>query len=1111
MAAAGSSLYKGLQQYFTPPELAQRIVRTLISYANYPIRLTSFPTAIDPQCGEGGLLRYLSLGRIPGTYEIFHRHACFGFEVDKAAIANLKANNATGIDCVVATCVDAASALDVAVKHTASKYDGTPDTMFDLSVANPPFGLYWKMSDGSRKDSTTWTWEYVTRVSKMGAFVCYAPTADRLKLFSSVPGISIMREDRIKLGDYWPGVKGEASVVYWRAEQVRKPVTSYKMSEALNVARDVLREDARPNSEYNMWLRDDGILRANVSIRSHIERSISQADANRLVMLDKQHPTTLAADVATRRLMQELVASNMFAIEPKAKAAIDAALDAARKAMHPIMPITDFQRLAYCDDLDTILCIKSFTCPLGYVFTAGKKYNIDTNTFTKTSRYTRKAQRYDEAYGVVTIEDRDYELVGQDKEIRVWSAERVVRTAGRGAMAGGFLGCSHFAPCDSSGRPVIANALPDETFFDYFAKPNIKTVAESNAKEVRDNFDMLTAMEAMGGFTYFDGQKEYLARALVPDGVLIAAETGAGKTLAAISSIVCKGARRALVVAPQATTKASICSSDEDDEDDESMLTASQWHSEIEKFAPYMPVRDLCTIDDYERMLQPDGTLPDGIYVTYYEALLTNGAIEECPSTWKDVNKLWNALKVPPPSMTPEENGVALEQIGKQNARGIRCIAKPSLATCVNGAFDWICFDEGHLLANLESKRTKAAIRLQSRFRVVLTATPIKNRVDDIFPVMGWLKVDDWYKGDKCSPLWPYRKEDYGRFVSTYLCSETDIEAKRFLKSQNKAYKPKETPVISSPSRLLRIISPTVAFISKGMCSKTYVKPTISDIRVPMGKQQRALYTHFSNLQNVPGGKTPRVRYGKQISLLRAVCASPAGQVFHSVNESRMPVVTNPYNPKVVAALELVADILSRGEQVIIVNSRHSLTNVLHDVISKAGVPCSRIDSSVNVNDHSTQSQLFKDGKTRVMFMGIKCAQGHSYPACPNLVICSLEYSNGSLEQAIGRNDRLNSVRVPSIYAILCKGSIEERMFDVVATKDDAAKICLRGQRVARDFKPVELTEILAQSILDSSAQSYDVEDEDECIKAVPSIIDRLTNAAHSTMYGSHTATSRHE
>jgi hypothetical protein len=38
-------------------------------------------------------------------------------------------------------------------------------------------------------------------------------------------------------------------------------------------------------------------------------------------------------------------------------------------------------------------------------------------------------------------------------------------------------------------------------------------------------------------------------------------------------------------------------------------------------------------------------------------------------------------------------------------------------------------------------------------------------------------------------------------------------------------------------------------------------------------------------------------------------------------------------------------------------------------------------------------------------------------------------------------------------------------MYDVVATKQDAATICLHGKRIPRDFVPVDMAEVMAISL----------------------------------------------
>jgi hypothetical protein len=165
------------------------------------------------------------------------------------------------------------------------------------------------------------------------------------------------------------------------------------------------------------------------------------------------------------------------------------------------------------------------------------------------------------------------------------------------------------------------------------------------------------------------------------------------------------------------------------------------------------------------------------------------------------------------------------------------------------------------------------------------------------------------------------------------------------------------------------------------------------------------------------------------------------------------------------AILEIVRDILQRKEQVVIACARKGQTDTLHVALREAGVKVGRIDSTVPAERHSHESNLFKAGKTQVLLFGIKCAASYSFSDCPNMIIGSLEYSYGSLEQAKGRVDRVNSKKPATIYVILNSTSIEEVMHDVVAVKEDAACLCLRGQRTSREYKPVDLSEVLAQAI----------------------------------------------
>jgi hypothetical protein len=134
--------------------------------------------------------------------------------------------------------------------------------------------------------------------------------------------------------------------------------------------------------------------------------------------------------------------------------------------------------------------------------------------------------------------------------------------------------------------------------------------------------------------------------------------------------------------------------------------------------------------------------------------------------------------------------------------------------------------------------------------------------------------------------------------------------------------------------------------------------------------------------------------------------------------------------------LELMRDIIKRGEQVVFISARKGLTNTIHVCLRDCGAIVSRIDSTVSAEQHSYQAHLFKAHKSQVMLMGIKCASSHSFSECPNEIIGSLEYSPGPLNQATGRIDRVNSKYDRTIYCVLNRHSIKFTDKDAVEEKE---------------------------------------------------------------------------
>ena len=140
---------KGLQQYQTPPALANKLVEKLNIHPGQSV--------YDPQCAHGNLLHAT----------LYHCHK-FGVELDPTAVAYHRTSSTI-------------------VEGSTPKFEEVmdelidPDWLVDFAVANPPFGLSW-----GGEDSTLWTFIHCVRHSNAGLLIGNASTIERLEIATEV-------------------------------------------------------------------------------------------------------------------------------------------------------------------------------------------------------------------------------------------------------------------------------------------------------------------------------------------------------------------------------------------------------------------------------------------------------------------------------------------------------------------------------------------------------------------------------------------------------------------------------------------------------------------------------------------------------------------------------------------------------------------------------------------------------------------------------------------------------------------------------------------------------------------------------------------------------------
>lgn len=794
-----------------------------------------------------------------------------------------------------------------------------------------------------------------------------------------------------------------------------------------------------------------------------------------LQLVGGRTPMSLVIALSDRQRLQKLMKHPKCLISNEAVELIDFALASSKRIARPLREPTSYEKVAYVDEKKELKCIKSVDDE-NLVLSEGKVYPFRSRAIGYVEPFTKQKMHFDEETRQVHTKIHQMSLEGKDFALTT--------TDDRGWKI------------NFRDHPTLKSDIDESKIWEYFEQPTIPTLAEEEKEQYENALEILDYMENAGtiDFEFFPGQKQYIAQAACAESALISAETGCGKTLIAICLCMLKMAGRTLIVAPKGTVKDSEGKYNE-------VTKPSQWTQEFNKFAPGIPVYQLFGKSDYDKLLEKNGgELPYGVFLSYDHVMFKDG-MEQLPSTWyqkkKDTEELYRKRckeeghKLPPLYDTfgtrdrvnyhfgigrtmsydcYDEHG---NMTGEKYA--IKCVHSPCLATKIGHDFwDMVILDEAHLICNLESQITRNFIRLQPKFKFALSATPIPNMVWNIFSLMGWLCVPNWYQGHKLNPRWPYKLDEIADFKKEFVTNERDHTLAQIHKETGRG--PcyiKKSPVISQPAKLLKLLRPTVAFISKTQCNPNMPKSNVYDIRVPMTNEQRMNYTYYMDPGNVPCAQ-PMYRYGVQMAYLRGLCANPADTEYNKYSKTN-------FTPKILCIMETMFNIVSKGEQVIHVSARHGMTNEIAERLDRAKISYARIDG--NSPDKAREAAKFKEGEVSVLLMGIKCAQAFSFEQCKNLIIGSLEWSYGVFNQALGRIYRLTSKEDVNVYVMLHKNSIEEMMFDKLGSKEDAATICLHGKRVPRDVKVLGADEVLAEHVTGYDALASGAEDGESYIE----------------------------
>lgn len=327
-------------------------------------------------------------------------------------------------------------------------------------------------------------------------------------------------------------------------------------------------------------------------------------------------------------------------------------------------------------------------------------------------------------------------------------------------------------------------------------------------------------------------------------------------------------------------------------------------------------------------------------------------------------------------------------------------------------AVDWdlIILDEGQRIKNWESKTSQAIRSLDSRFALVLSGTPLENRLDELFTVVQF--VDEHRLGPAHEFYHRHRVVDDNGKVQGYR----------------------------NLAELREKLRPILLRRTRSEVAKQLPSRTDTIVRVTPTAEQLELHESFARrIAQITSKKYLTEMDLLQLQKSLMMCRMAADGTF--LVDKEQP----GYSSKLDRLAELLAELSEHPERKIVLFSEwKGMLNRIEEILDGLEMDYVRLDGSVTQKKRPALVKRFQEEPTcRVILMTNAGSTGLNLQSADTVINVDLPWNPAVLEQRIGRAYRMGQERPVQIYNLVTEETLEERLLDTLAAKQDLASASL--------------------------------------------------------------------
>jgi SNF2 family DNA or RNA helicase len=315
---------------------------------------------------------------------------------------------------------------------------------------------------------------------------------------------------------------------------------------------------------------------------------------------------------------------------------------------------------------------------------------------------------------------------------------------------------------------------------------------------------------------------------------------------------------------------------------------------------------------------------------------------------------------------------------------------------------DLIVLDEAQRIKNWESKISRAVKRLRSRYAVVLTGTPLENKLEELYSIVQF--VDDRRLGPAFQFLHDHRVLDENGNLKGYRNLDKIRE--------------KLEPIL-----LRRTRTEVLSQLPERTDNTLYVEMTEAQ-RVPYQEQQVTLAQLLSKKYL---SEIDRRRILACIANMRMLCDS----TFLYDKQTNV-------SPKLEEFAELMSDLLSPAEphKVVVFSQWEVMLRKAAEVLDRLKIGYVLLHGSVPGKDRRELLECFaQDANCRVFLSTDAGGTGLNLQTADTVVNLEAPWNPAVLEQRIARVHRLGQSRPVQVINLVTRDSIEERVLRTLNQK----------------------------------------------------------------------------